>query len=259
MRRSSTGRSGATSLPRGRPGQRQGHVAIRGGVPRPVERRLGRLLSRPHRRCSWRSQPLAPLPRSRRWRRSSSPRTADERADCRHARSVAGLRIRELHAYDDDHERGPSVRTRPRPRSSPAKSFEPTRRSMPTPTWRPSSVGASAHWPRTHSPWATARGSRRTRHGRERDHGRHRRHRLSDQLQARRSENRLQDAAAGVSAHRLLADRRRRLRRAGALADSSGALVLPSLQFDPPSLFGRPVLVSRPARAWQRTPSHSSW
>jgi HK97 family phage major capsid protein len=29
-----------------------------------------------------------------------------------------------------------------------------------------------------------------------------------------------------------------------ALADSAGALVLPSLQFDPPSLFGRPVFVS---------------
>ena len=30
----------------------------------------------------------------------------------------------------------------------------------------------------------------------------------------------------------------------GSLADTAGALVLPSLQFDPPSLFGRPVLVS---------------
>lgn len=29
-----------------------------------------------------------------------------------------------------------------------------------------------------------------------------------------------------------------------ALADTAGALVLPSLQFDPPSLFGRPVFVS---------------
>jgi HK97 family phage major capsid protein len=29
-----------------------------------------------------------------------------------------------------------------------------------------------------------------------------------------------------------------------ALADTAGALVLPSLQFDPPSLFGRPVTIS---------------
>ena len=224
--------------------QRQGHVAIRGGVPR--------VLSKGARAAPFSS----PLTLST-WRRCRSRRFRDRAggAGVRHFENgqtvnapIAGthgsaawvsesgasrLATRRSRTWppvrrrrdQDHHQRRASNRRGDRCRRLPGVRVRRAHRRTGRERIHPGRRLGEAAW---------------TRHGRERDHGRHRRHRLSDQLQARRSENRLQDAAAGVSAHRLLADRRRRLRRAGALADSSGALVLPSLQFDPPASSAAP-------------------